>query len=171
MSRYAKIMKILTFYGLWLANVIFANTALTLPLLALSALLLVFSLKENSQRWRLGQYLVLGGGLAFDSAVQIGEVLRFTDHTEPYLPFWMISLWLLFTWLTPDVLSFFQPQPRRLVLLSAISGPATYASGIRFGLIESPKPVFYLLSVLFWASLMSTALLTGSVEKEKSVCK
>ena len=95
-------------------------------------------------------------GYLFDSILVFFQIYNFeTSLNFGFLPIWMIVLWPSFATLFDEVFRFLSKYKLAAVLLSSILGPLTYFSGDPLGLIYINQIfLFFILMVIFWASLM-----------------
>ena len=155
-----KVFLILTGYQItWLACV-FGETKFSYPLLGfwvgIIFLLTYFYFNHNKQRFIKISLLISVPGYIFDSLMVYFKIYDFeTTAILGILPLWMIVLWLSFSTLFDDILTFFKNYKTLGIFLSGILGPLTYYFGEPIGVINIYNlQVFIISMILFWVILM-----------------
>jgi len=110
--------------------------------LVIALLALLFS---AGGRWQVVGLLVLG--IALDSLWLALDLFQFNG--SPWLPLWMLALWLGFACWWRQLMATFNLPLRWLIPLGAIGGPLSYFIGERLGAMElqhTPSLVYPLLA-------------------------
>tara|TARA_B100001057_G_scaffold450367_1_gene492384 strand:- start:86 stop:607 length:522 start_codon:yes stop_codon:yes gene_type:complete len=155
-----KVFLVLTGYQLtWLACV-FGETNLSYPMLGfwvgIIYLSIYFYFNQNKQKFIKISLLISVPGYIFDTLLVYFKVYEFETIVKlGTLPLWMIILWLSFSTLFDEILTFFKSYKVLGVILSGILGPLTYYLGEPIGVIKINNfEVFIISMILFWMILM-----------------
>lgn len=135
------------FGSVFLAKSISSIATLFFPLILFGYLFFTDSISTNELKLSLGVSLV---GIVFDySLFELGFVDIVRDpHFN--LPFWLISIWLLFAFSIVKMAKKFQLPLWLAALLGAIVGPLSYKSGEYFSVLSFTKPQTFLIFAIFW---------------------
>ena len=155
-----KIFLTLTGYQItWMACV-FGQDTLNQPLLGIYIgvlyLLIFFYFNKNKIKFlKLSLYISIPGYF-FDTFMVYFSIYEFnTSLIIGTLPSWMIILWLSFSTLFDEILTFFIKYKFVGIILSTILGPFTYYIGEPIGIISINDGVsFIILMTTFWFFLM-----------------
>ena len=155
-----KVFLVLTGYQItWLACV-FGETKLSYPMLGLWVgfiyVLTYFYFNLNKQKFIKRSLLISFPGYIFDSLMVYFQIYDFETTVKfGSLPIWMIVLWLSFSTLFDEILTFFKNYKILGIILSGILGPLTYYFGEPIGVINIYKIEIFIISmILFWMILM-----------------
>ncbi len=106
-------------------------------------------------------------GLALDTLNQQFSILIFPT---PWLPIWLVCLWVIFSWYTYQLKSTLQRVPLIYVsVISGIGGAASYFAGYKLQAVEFGLSTGITLSILYleWCALMIFILKVDRNEKYK----
>ena len=119
-------------------------------------LTLYFYFNQNKFKFLKLSLLISVPGYFFDTLMVYFNVYQFNSSIVfLYLPFWMIILWLSFSTLFDEILTFLKNYKISALLLSAILGPLTYYLGEPIGVISINNfNLFFIFMTLFWMLLM-----------------
>jgi hypothetical protein len=119
-------------------------------------LAICFVNSENKKKTSLIVFLISLMGYLFDSFMVFFEIYNFkTSFYVGVLPIWMIVLWPSFAILFDEILIFLSKYKIIAVMLCSILGPLTYFAGSPLGLVKINNLfVFFILMIVFWATLM-----------------
>ena len=155
-----KVFLVLTGYQItWLACV-FGETNFSYPMLGLWVgiifVLTYFYFNLNKSKFIKISLLISVPGYIFDSLMVYFQIYDFeTTVNLGTLPLWMIVLWLSFSTLFDEILTFFKSYKISGIILSGILGPITYYLGEPIGVIKIYNfQAFIILMILFWIFLM-----------------
>ncbi len=155
-----KVFLVLTGYQItWLACV-FGETKFSYPMLGFFVgmifLLIYFYFNNNKQKFIKISLLISIPGYIFDSFLVYFQIYDFQTIAKlGTLPLWMIVLWLSFSTLFDEILSFFKSYKILGIILSGVLGPLTYYLGEPIGVIKIYNfQAFIILMILFWVILM-----------------
>jgi len=111
---------------------------------------------HNKKKITITVFLISIMGYLFDSSLVFFQIYNFeTSLYFGVLPIWMIVLWPSFAILFDEVLTFLSKYKTIALLLSSILGPLTYFAGSPLGLIYINNLfLFFILMIIFWATLM-----------------
>ncbi len=95
-------------------------------------------------------------GILFDSILSYSELLVITSNLKlGFIPIWLVVLWLSFSTLFVDVLSFLRKKPILSILCGSILAPPTYYIGIILNIATSNNIVLAIpIMAIFWGSLL-----------------
>ena len=110
-------------------------------------------------------------GIFFDLFAHKIALVEFSGGSDYFIPVWLVTMWFLFAWIVPDLLSKFADRRYALSVVSAVFGPLSYFWGIGFHILKIDSYIFYLVYAVFWVVLMWTAhhYLFGTVLRSKSM--
>lgn len=137
--------------------------------LALTVLLVlvqvVVTMRTGPFSWRYFSVFV-GLGLVLESSVVALGILRFEGG---FLPIWLILLWLGFVAMLMNTLSGLAGRPIWAALLGIVSGPLTYAIGVRLGAAEllQQEWLMWVIYAALWAVYMVIFALTMPREQQE----
>tara|TARA_B100000029_G_scaffold301015_1_gene293927 strand:+ start:429 stop:947 length:519 start_codon:yes stop_codon:yes gene_type:complete len=119
-------------------------------------IIICFFNSNNKKKITLTVFLISITGYLFDSSLVFFQIYNFkTSLYFGVLPIWMIVLWPSFAILFDEVLTFLSNYKIIALLLSSILGPLTYFAGSPLGLIYINNLfLFFILMIIFWATLM-----------------
>jgi len=105
--------------------------------------------------------------LGLESSVVALGILRFEGG---FLPIWLILLWLGFVAMLMNTLSGLAGRPIWAALLGIVSGPLTYAIGVRLGAAEllQQEWLMWVIYAALWAVYMAIFALTMPREQQES---
>ena len=155
-----KIFLVLTGYQMtWLACV-FGEKNFSYPYLGLWVgiiyLVTYFYYSHSKQKSIQVSLLIAVPGYFFDSLMVYFQIYNFETTVQfGTLPLWMIVLWLSFSTLFDEILTFFKKYKILGITLSGFLGPFTYYLGEPIGVIDIYNfPIFIISMILFWVILM-----------------
>ena len=155
-----KVFLVLTGYQItWLACV-FGETKLSYPMLGLWVgfiyVLTYFYFNLNKQKFIKRSLLISFPGYIFDSLMVYFQIYDFETTVKfGSLPIWMIVLWLSFSTLFDEILTFFKNYKILGICLSGLLGPLTYYLGEPIGVIDINSLQTFIISMIaFWMILM-----------------
>ena len=130
----------------WFALVLFQNLLL-IPVL----LFVLWSLWRCSQAKRVAWLALALVGICLDSVLHYSGVLSFTGSV--WLPWWMLTLWLVFSLVVVQVFSAYLQNYWLAALMAAVSGPMAYLGGAALSgqMQVSPTTEAYVALALCWA--------------------
>ncbi len=153
MSGQKRLILMVWFHVAWLGCVFLAKNQLSWVSLALPVVSWLLLTKWITiTRGHLKVLVTLATvGMAFDAfAIYSGQVIVLQpDHF--LLPFWLMSMWLLFTAVLPIMRELFKKMLWPAIPLGAIFGPLSYYSGKALGVLEFNNQHSLLLYALFWS--------------------
>ncbi len=155
-----KIFSVLTGYQVtWLACV-FGESKFSYPLLGfwvgIIFLIIYFYFNYNKQKLIKIFLLISIPGYIFDTLMVYFQIYEFNTVSKfGTLPLWMIVLWLSFSILFDEVLTFFKNYKILGIILSGILGPLTYYLGEPIGILNiNDLTTFFSIMIMFWIILM-----------------
>ena len=155
-----KVLSTLTGYQLTWIFCVFGENKFNQPLLGIYIgilyLLIFFYFNKNKIKFlKLSLYISIPGYF-FDTFMVYFSIYEFnTSLIIGTLPSWMIILWLSFSTLFDEILTFFIKYKFVGIILSTILGPFTYYIGEPIGIISINDGVsFIILMTTFWFFLM-----------------
>ena len=155
-----KIFSMLSGYQLtWLMCVfgeLWYNSFIPGLICGLFFLAICFLISKNRKKTTQIVFLISLIGYLFDTILVFFEIYNFQVSLYfGVLPIWMLVLWPSFAILFDEILIFLSKYKIIAVLLSSILGPLTYFAGSPLGLININNLfVFFILMIIFWATLM-----------------
>lgn len=110
------------------------------------------AMRSEAFQWRLYLILVALGLLLEATAVGLG-ILRFDGG---FLPWWLLLLWLGFAGMALNTLSGLAGHPIWAGILGIVSGPLTYAVGVRLGAADLlvSEWLMWVFYAILWALYM-----------------
>lgn len=136
---------------------------LTLSILALHQLIVV----QQRREWLLIAAVTLAGG-AGDAVLQQFAILNFPDAT-PFIPLWLVCLWLLFASTLSHALSWLQTRLYLASAMGAVAGPFSYYAGAQLSpaFLGQPLALSLLCLGVFWAVFFPLSLVFAAKLMEK----
>lgn len=101
-------------------------------------------------------------GMAFDALMAANGSIVFTDSDYIVLPYWLISIWILFLFIVPVMVPIFYSRLFLAAILGAIFGPLSYASGSAMKVLSFQGPSFVYWYAGFWALYFPLSIYTAS---------
>lgn len=89
-------------------------------------------------------------GMTFDAVMTAKGWIVFVDPDYVILPYWLISIWLLFLFVIPIMVPLFYSRLWLAAVLGAVFGPLSYASGNAMGVLSFQGPLSMCLYAGFW---------------------
>ena len=155
-----KVFLVLTGYQItWLACV-FGEINFSYPMLGIWVgiiyLLTYFYFTHNKKKYIKISLLISIPGYIFDTLMVYFQIYDFETIAKlGTLPLWMIVLWLSFSTLFDEILTFFKRYKILGIILSGVLGPLTYYLGEPIGVIKIYNFQFFIISMIsFWMILM-----------------
>lgn len=126
------------------------------PLVPLLGLALLLKTERPSRALLAGALALILAGIAFDTVSYNMGGLRFVpEFVKPWLPLWLVSIWLLFI---PGILvlrNIFGTRYWIAGLMGAVVGPLSYHSGEAFGVLYFTHNVVIAIYAVLWAGFMA----------------
>lgn len=125
----------------------FSKWSLFFPLLLVTLLLIwrQLSLKMT------GLLVCLAApGMIFDALMAANGRIIFVSSNDGILPYWLISIWLLFLFVIPVMVPIFYPRLWVAAILGVVFGPLSYASGVGVGVLTFQGPLSVYCYAGFW---------------------
>ena len=119
-------------------------------------LAICFLSSDNKKKTIQIVFLISLIGYLFDTSLVFFNIYNFqVSLYVGVLPIWMLVLWPSFAILFDEILFFLSKYKIIAIILSSILGPLTYFAGSPLGLININNLfVFFILMIIFWATLM-----------------
>jgi len=89
-------------------------------------------------------------GMTFDAIMAAKGWVVFVDLDYIVLPYWLISIWLLFLFVIPIMVPIFYSRLWLAAVLGAFFGPLSYASGRAMGVLSFQGAIAVCLYAGFW---------------------
>lgn len=142
------------------------------PLVPLLGLVLLIVTEQPSRRLLAAATGLIGLGIAFDTVSYNLGGLRFVpDFVKPWLPLWLVSIWLLFI---PGILVLRKVFGARYWLagfLGAALGPLSYKSGEAFGVLYFRNTAMIAVYAVAWALFMAGGIYLLNQAEARSIPK
>jgi hypothetical protein len=91
-------------------------------------------------------------GMIADTVLSYFKLIHFSNSF--FIPFWLIMLWIWFSFTLPACYSWATKYPKLISLLGFALGPLTYWGGSKLSQVEILSPIYFsLFSSLFWGVL------------------
>ncbi len=141
----------------WFACIL--GAAYGFPLLGTSLALAVVAIHLHFTRQMQEAYLVLIAGvlgLVVDTILITGGWMMFRAGVvlDPFPPYWMVALWLLFATTLNHSLAWLKSRRLMAAFLGFIGGPLAYYAGAKLGAAEISFPESLLAIGTAWAIAM-----------------
>ena len=155
-----KVFLVLTGYQITWLSCVFGETKLSYPMLGfwvgIIFLIIYLFFNQNKKKFVKISLSISIPGYIFDSLLVYFQVYDFETIAKlGTLPLWMIVLWLSFSTLFDEILSFFKNYKILGIILSGVLGPLTYYLGEPIGVIKIYNFQAFIISmILFWIILM-----------------
>ena len=155
-----KVFLVLTGYQITWLSCVFGETKLSYPMLGfwvgIIFLIIYLFFNQNKKKFVKISLSISIPGYIFDTLLVYFQVYDFETIAKlGTLPLWMIVLWLSFSTLFDEILTFFKSYKILGIILSGILGPLTYYLGEPIGIIKIYNfQVFIFSMTLFWMILM-----------------
>jgi hypothetical protein len=148
-----KILFILYFYLAWFLCIFAGKSShqLFALILPLPSFVFFFLNTEKKKEIFFKSFILLILGILSDVFGNFFGFIYFVPSTPfPFLPIWLLSMWLLYISYLPFMIQFFRKKYVLAFFLGAFFGPLSYLSGTKFDLIyfASKKSIF--IYSLFW---------------------
>ena len=155
-----KVFLVLTGYQITWLSCVFGETKLSYPMLGfwvgIIFLIIYLFFNQNKKKFVKISLSISIPGYIFDTLLVYFQVYDFETIAKlGTLPLWMIVLWLSFSTLFDEILTFFKSYKILGIILSGMLGPLTYYLGEPIGVIKIYNfQVFIISMILFWMILM-----------------
>ena len=155
-----KVFLVLTGYQITWLSCVFGETKLSYPMLGfwvgIIFLIIYLFFNQNKKKFVKISLSISIPGYIFDSLLVYFQVYDFETIAKlGTLPLWMIVLWLSFSTLFDEILTFFKRYKILGIILSGVLGPLTYYLGEPIGVIKIYNFQFFIISMIsFWMILM-----------------
>lgn len=149
-----RVIKFISFNILWLVTAQWALSSYLSVLTVFVTGLYVFEFLKLDWKGRSLTIFVFIVGIGFDWFAHYMNWIQFSGPLFFVLPQWLISLWILFIWLLPDLIFQFSSRRWLLVALSAVAGPLSYYAGEKFEVVKFYGMTSWLGYAVFWGGLM-----------------
>ncbi len=120
--------------------------------------------------WRWGQVRLISVvslfvlalvGMLFDFIMRACGHIDIGGGQEFFLPIWLISIWLLFVFIVPQMVPLFRERLFLAGILGGIVGPLSYVSGGAMGVLFMQKPRAIYFYIFFWLIYFPVAIYFG----------
>lgn len=149
-----RVIKFVGFNILWLLTAKLALSSYLNILTVVVLCLFVWGFLKLDLKARSLSVFVFIVGVLFDYFAQHMNWVEFSGPLFFVLPQWLISLWILFVWLLPDLIYQFSSRRWLLIALSAVAGPLSYYAGEKFEVVNFFGITSWLAYGVFWCGLM-----------------
>jgi hypothetical protein len=146
----------IVFQCLWFALVLGRDQWLPVTILAFAGYL--FTLRHPFLEIR--QVLpIVGLGVVMDSVLSLTGVFEFPATYFP-IPFWLITLWVVFATTLTRAFAFLRERTMLTVVLGGVAVPLNYWVGANFGAVTLPLGTLPSLAIMApcWAILLPTMM-------------
>tara|TARA_E500000331_G_scaffold319704_1_gene332632 strand:+ start:276 stop:788 length:513 start_codon:yes stop_codon:yes gene_type:complete len=155
-----KVFLVLTGYQITWLSCVFGETKFSYPMLGfwvgIIFLIIYLFFNQNKKKFVKISLSISIPGYIFDTLLVYFQVYDFETIAKlGTLPLWMIVLWLSFSTLFDEILTFFKRYKILGIILSGVLGPLTYYLGEPIGVIKIYNFQFFIISMIsFWMILM-----------------
>ncbi len=139
-TRSKKLITTLLFQCGWWLNIGGAKMNMIFAPFFFSILILsfyIFTLSTNKRKDIIIISAVTLYGFMSDTLLNYFNIFNFTP-SQNIIPLWLISIWALFA-MTGDLYEYLHNRKLIAFILGAISGPLSYAAGLKFDLLTFPQ--------------------------------
>ncbi len=153
MAGIQKVFPFLWYYVGWFGCIASVGYGLEAWSLLFPLVLLLFLFMRLQMNFSL--LLKLGGlalvGMIFDGAMAHFGGVQFQSSDSLILPFWMISIWLLFVLILPGVKDVFAERLWLASVLGFVFGPLSYFSGVSLQVLQFSTAWILVVYGIFWS--------------------
>jgi hypothetical protein len=97
-------------------------------------------------------------GFTFDLIAQAIGWIELKTTFSPPIPFWLLSIWLLFSVVMGDLFRTFKDKTLILLILGAIFAPLSYSYGEKIKILKMANQSNYLVYSGFWMLFLNFGL-------------
>lgn len=149
-----EIVRLVLFNVYWLMTAKFGLSSSVYYLLAGSIILFLSEYRKSDPKTRRALVSIVLIGSTFDFLSQKIGLVSFHGGSIFAFPLWLLTLWFLFAWITPQLVFKFKDRRFVFCLASGIFGPLSYFWGIGFEILNIQTYLFYVVYGLFWSAFM-----------------
>lgn len=160
MNKIEVLLYTIFFYFGWFGCVFLAGTkysifSLLFPLCLLGILVVRKSLRPQGL---ILAVVISGVGVLFDGLLIHQDFISAKGQAFYLMPVWLISIWLLFSFVMIKVGSYFHLPTWAAAFLGFFIGPISYKSGEIFNVLGFLTPFTFLIYAIFWALMFPSIL-------------
>lgn len=149
-----RLIKFIGFNILWLLTAKFALSSYLNILTVIIVGLYILELRKLDWKNRFLTWFVFVIGVGFDGFAQYLNWVQLSGPIFFVLPQWLISLWILFIWVLPDLIYQFIGRRWLFVAISSVAGPLSYYAGENFDVVKFFGITSWAAYAVFWGGLM-----------------